>query len=113
MRPHFLDDSDNVVEQPSVVALPLLFSGDRIRLARVARSDDIHNATPRSAVERGKVIPDRSVIQGLVRHPRHESGRTEGFPLNVTHTAGSGFCRFESELKPADAGAEGKHVDGR
>jgi hypothetical protein len=47
---------------------------DRERLARIARSDDVHRAAPWAAVEGGNVVPDNSLIQGRVFHPRHESG---------------------------------------
>ncbi|GAH89410.1 unnamed protein product, partial [marine sediment metagenome] len=39
-------------------------------LAGEPRTDDIHSAAPRSAVEGSNVIPDRRRIQALVRHPR-------------------------------------------
>jgi hypothetical protein len=60
----------------------------------------IHDSTPRIAVEGGNVIPYRRVIQGLVFHPRHESGRGEGLPLDVAHSTGS-TGEFESEVEAA------------
>jgi hypothetical protein len=75
------------------------------RLAGEAGSDEIHSAAPRVAVEGREVVPDRSRIQGLVFHPRHEGGRCEGFPLDVTHSAvGVSEGEPESELEPAGAG---------
>ncbi len=78
------------------------------RLARVARRDDIHRAAPRSAVECGNVVPDNSLIQGRVRHPRHESGRSVCFPLDMAHSSISGQGKGEAEIDPASAGTEGK-----
>jgi hypothetical protein len=83
------------------------------RLARVARRDEIHDAAPASAVEGGKVRPDRSAIQGRVLHPRHEDGRCVGVALDVTH--GAIPCaqrKVQSEVEAADSGAEGEAVDG-
>ena len=76
---------------------------DRERLARIARSDDVHRAAPRSAVEGSKVVPDNSLIQGRVFHPRHESGCGEGFPLDVAHSTISWDGNGEAEVEPARA----------
>ena len=81
-------------------------SGDAEWLARIARTDEIHRAAPRAAVEAGKIVPDRRLIQGLVFHPRHEDGRGEGVPLDVTHSTVSGFGQRKSEVEAAGAGAE-------
>ena len=81
-------------------------SGDAERLARIARTDEIHRAAPRAAVEAGKIVPDRRLIQGLVFHPRHEDGRGEGVPLDVTHSTVSGFGQRKSEVEASGAGAE-------
>ena len=58
-RPHLFDDSQHMVEQPPVIGATSALPRDTVGLARVARSDAIHNSTPRSAVEGGKVTPDR------------------------------------------------------
>ena len=81
-------------------------SGDAERLARIARRDEIHRAAPRPAVEAGKVIPDRRLIQGLVLHPRHEDGRGVGVPPDVTHSTVSGFGQRKSEVEASGAGGE-------
>ena len=74
----FPDDAGNVRPEMARIGLPEAAAGDRERLARVARSEDIHEAAPWSAVEGCKVVPDRCRIQGFVFHPRHESGCGEG-----------------------------------
>jgi len=81
---------------------------DRERLARIARSDDVHRAAPRAAVEGSNIVPDNSLIQGRVFHPRHESGCGEGFPFDMAHSTISGECDGEPEVEPARAGAEGE-----
>ena len=77
-------------------------------LARIARSDDIHRAAPRAAVEGSNVVPDNSLIQGRVFHPRHESGCGEGFPFDMAHSTISGDGDGEPEVESARAGAEGQ-----
>ena len=77
-------------------------------LARIASSDDIHRAAPWAAVEGSNVVPDNSLIQGRVFHPRHESGCGEGFPFDMAHSTISGNGDGESEVESARAGAEGQ-----
>ncbi len=77
-------------------------------LARVARADNIHRAAPWAAVEGSNVIPDNSLIQGRVFHPRHENGCGVGFPFDMAHSTISGDGDGEPEVEPASAGAEGE-----
>jgi hypothetical protein len=100
------DDPRNVrPEVARIVRAPAL-ARDGERLTRVARSDDVHRAAPRAAVEGGNVVPDRRRIQGRVFHPRHEDGRGVGVPLDMTHSAISGACKVQPEVESAGAGAE-------
>jgi len=80
-----------------------LLSGGGDVLAGEAASDAIHDSTPRAAVEGGNVIPDRSLIQDRIFHPRHEIGRCIGFPLNVSHNAGTWEGDFDPEVESADS----------
>ena len=106
----FPDDAGDMGPEMARISFAETPPGNREWLARVARSEDIHDATPWPAVKGCKVIPDRCLIQGLVRHPRHESGRYVGFPLDVTHSAVSGTGDGEPEVEPTDTGAQGKSV---
>jgi len=104
----FADDAGDMrPEVARVVRAPAL-SRDRERLARIARSDDIHRAAPRAAVEGDNVVPDNSLIQGRIFHPRHESGCGEGFPFDMAHSTISGDGDGEPEVESACAGAEGE-----
>ncbi len=76
------DAGDMRPEMARVVRAPA-FARDGERLARIARSDDVHRAAPRAAVEGSNVVPDNSLIQGRVFHPRHESGCGVGFPFEI------------------------------
>ncbi len=75
-------------------------------LARIARSDDIHRAAPRAAIEGSNVVADNSLIQGRVFHPRHESGCGEGLPFDMAHSTISGDGDGEPEVETACAGTE-------
>jgi hypothetical protein len=79
------------------------FTGCADVLAGEARSDEIHCAAPRHAVEGREIIPNKGFAQGLVFQPRHEDGRCVGVPLNVTHSAGSDG-KLESKIQSADSG---------
>jgi hypothetical protein len=105
------DDPGDVGPQPPVVAGPAALSCDRPRLTREARSDDIHDSTPRLACEGKHVVPDRSEIQGLVFHPRHEDGRCIGFPLDVHHGAiGLSESEPEPQIEPTDPRTESQAI---
>ena len=82
------------------------FARDGERLARIARSDDVHSIAPRAAVEAGNVVPDRRRIQGRLFHPRHENGRGVGFPFDMAHSSISGHGDGEPEVQPACTGTE-------
>ena len=107
-RIDFADDAGDMrPEMAWIVRAPAL-ARDRERLARIARSDDVHCAAPRAAVEGSNVVPDNSLIQGRVFHPRHESGCGEGFPFDMAHSTISGDGDGEPEVEAARAGAEGE-----
>jgi hypothetical protein len=99
------DPGDMRPEVARVVSTPAL-ARDGERLARIARSDDVHRAAPRAAIEGSNVVPDNSLIQGRVFHPRHESGCGEGFPFDMAHSTVSGDGDGESEVKAARTRAQ-------
>jgi hypothetical protein len=106
------DAGDMWPEVARVVGAPA-FARHAERLARVARSEDVHRAAPRVAVEGGNVVPDRRAIQGRVLHPRHEHGRGEAVPFDMTHSTVSGAGEQEPEVEPAGAGAEREAEEAR
>ena len=102
------DDAGDVrPEMTRVVRAPPL-ARDGEWLARIARSDDVHRAAPWAAVEGSNIVPDNSLIQGRIFHPRHESGCGEGFPFDMAHSTIPGDGDGEPEIEPACAGAEGE-----
>lgn len=104
----FADDAGDMRPEVARILGTEPSARDRERLARIARSDDVHRAVPRAAVEGSNVVPDNSLIQGRVFHPRHESGCGEGFPFDMAHSTISGDGDGEPEVEPARAGAEGE-----
>ncbi len=104
------DAGDMGPEVARVVRTPAL-ARDGERLARIARSDDVHRAAPWAAVETGNIVPDRRVIQGRVFHPRQESGSSEGFPFDMAHSSISGQGDGEPEVDATGAGAEREAED--
>jgi hypothetical protein len=101
---YLLNNPFDMRPEMALIVLTTALSCGAERLAGVARSDAIHNSTPRSAVEGGNVVPDRSFTQGRVSHPRHESGRWVCFALDVSHSPIVVGEEMEGELEPSDAG---------
>ena len=100
------DDTSDMRPEVARILGAEAFARDGERLARISRSDDVHRAAPRAAVEAGNVVPDRRWIQGRLFHPRHENGRGVGFPFDMAHSSISGQGDGEPEVEPACAGAE-------
>ena len=96
----------------SVVGVSFPVARNAVGLARDARSDEIHDSTPRAAVEGGKVAPNRRLAQGLVFHPRQERGLGIGFPLDIAHHSGSWLCDVDTEFESSDAGTQSERIDG-
>ncbi len=105
-RRAFPDDARDVGPEVAGVTRALSLARQTERLARIARSDNVHRSTPRAAVECGNIVPERRLRQGLVFHPRHEDGRGIGVPLDVTHSSVFGTSDVQAEFQPAGAGAQ-------
>jgi hypothetical protein len=113
VRSYFANDPRHVRPEIAVVVGPALLAGVGVGLARESSSDEIHRSAPRAAVEGAEIVPDKSLIQNLFLHPRHESGRCKAVPLNVTHSAGSASGgEFDPEVEHPDSGAEREDVQG-
>lgn len=107
---HFTNDPDELFSEVPFVAEPTALSCNGPWLTWDPSRDEIHSTSPSRTVERGKVIPDRRLIQDLVLHPRHESGRRTGFPLNVSHGS---YSVSEGELeRKGNASVTGAEVQG-
>jgi len=100
------DDAGDMGPEVARVVRALALAGDAERLARIARSEDVHRSTPRAAVEGGNVVPHRRLRQGRVFHPRHEDGRGVSVPFDMTHSSISGAGDVQAEFETAGPGAE-------
>ena len=107
-RLDFSDDAGDMGPEVARVFSAEALARDGERLARIARSDDVHRAAPWSAVKGSNVVPDNSLIQGRVFHPRHESGCGEGFPFDMAHSTISGDGDGKPEVESAGAGTKGE-----
>jgi len=107
-RHAFVHDAGDVRPQMPRVVCSAPATGKRERLARIPRMDDVHAATPASAVEGRDIVPHRRPTQGRVFHPRHDDGRSIGFPLDVTNSAIGGQGDVETEIEAHRAGAQGE-----
>jgi hypothetical protein len=83
----FTNDSSDVRPEPTLVILSSTCSGKAGRLAGETASDEIHDASKWSSVERGKVTPDRRRIQGRCFNLRNQICGDECFSFHVTDGA--------------------------
>jgi hypothetical protein len=100
------DDPLDLGPQVPGVGLPAALPGEAEGLAGITGREEMNAAAPRSAVEGSQIVPDRCLIQGRVRHPGHESGRSVGFPLDETHSAIAGLGDGEPEFEAPVSGAQ-------
>jgi hypothetical protein len=91
--------------EPPFVGEAVLLPGHTEGLTREARCEYIHKATPRSAIEGVKVVPDRRWTKDPFLHSRDQIRGGKGFPLHVADGAvGIAEDEVEGELQPADPG---------
>jgi len=98
------NDPFNVRPQVASVVDARAVAGGAEWLARVARCDDIHDATPWDSVERGNVRPDRRRIQGAVAHARNQDRGGVGFPFHETDRSYAGGRERNPEFETSDPG---------
>tara|TARA_R110002167_G_scaffold202616_2_gene406494 strand:- start:10981 stop:11670 length:690 start_codon:yes stop_codon:yes gene_type:complete len=104
----FADDAGDMRPKVARVVRAPALARDGERLARISRSDDVHRAAPRAAVEGGNIVPVRRAIQGRVFHPRHESGCGVGFPFDMAHSSISGDGDGKPKVDAACPGTKGE-----
>lgn len=100
-----VDDAGDLGPQVAGVGVAAAQSGLAEGLTGIAGRDEMNAAAPRSAVEGSQIVPYRRWSQGLVCHPRHESGRRVSLPLDVTNSPISGLGDVQAEVEAGVAGA--------
>jgi hypothetical protein len=108
---YLADDAGDVGPEVAGVVRAESLPGHAERLAGVAANEAIHDATPRSAVEGGKIAPQRARIQAALFHARDKEAGDVGFSLNATDDASSWMRQSNGEIESAVAGAEGEDVE--
>jgi hypothetical protein len=112
ISPAFVEHPDDLIDEEPVIICSKAAPGHAIGLARVSRSDEIHDSAPWPAVEGSKVRPDSRRSQLSRFHARNQCCGCIGFPLHVSDATHSGLGNVDAKLKPADSGADGDAVDG-
>lgn len=111
-RSNLANDSLDVRPEPARVVDAKALSGRGDGLAREARNDEIHDATPGVAVEAREIRPHRRRIQGARLAARCQEFDGKGFPLDVADRSSVRNGEPDSEVEPSSTGAEGEHVEG-
>lgn len=106
LRADLVDDAFDFWPEMAGISTGSASSSNTEWLAWVAGREDMNAVAPRVAIEGSQIVPYRRAIQGLVVHPRHESGRCMGFPLDETDSSISRFGKTDAELKSAVSGTE-------
>jgi hypothetical protein len=98
-------NSIEVIPDPALVLDALALAGRGPGLARDAHRDDLNEATPRSAVEGGNVIPNRRLSHVAALHARDQDGGRKGFDLDCNcKPVGISEGQSYSFLKPSNPG---------
>jgi hypothetical protein len=97
---------------PSSRGESFALAGSTPRLAREARSDEIHASAHASAIEGGNIIPDSCLSQGTFRHARDQNAGGIGFPLHDNDGLIAGQDELKAKLDASATGAEGESVEG-
>jgi hypothetical protein len=107
------DDASDVRPEMARVVCPSHLAGDAEGLARVARREEIHDSTPRAAVEGSQIRPDRRLIQVSRRHARTQDFAGIGFDLHSADEASAWNRQSDSEVESGSSGGETEHIEGR
>jgi hypothetical protein len=107
---HVASDTPDVIPEPSLVGDASARSGNGDRLAREARSDEIHAATPGAPVERAEVTPDRSRVQRPLLHSRQKDLHGSGFPLHVSDHSDAGGGEGDTKLQTCGPGTKSQDI---
>jgi hypothetical protein len=116
IRPALLGEAADLSGKEALAVGTRALSGDGVVLARVARSEDMNEATPLSSVEGEHVAPDRRRMKPPRFHARDQACGCRGFPLHVADAAASLSPMVQgeqdAEFETSDSCAEREDVPG-
>ena len=97
-RSYLVNDASGVGPEVAVVLIPKPFACATPRLAREARSDNIHASTPGSPVEYSGIVPDGSIVKESVSDPGLEDLDRVGGVFDIAYGSPleEPFCGEES-----------------
>ena len=104
---NLVDDAGDLGPEVSGIGVPAALAGIAEGLAGITGRDEMNSVAERPTVKGSEIAPDSRLTQGLVCHPRHESGRSVAFPLDESHSSISGLGDVKAEVEAGVAGAEG------
>ena len=108
-RSTFSDDPGDVGPEIAGVVESPAAAGDAERLARIARHDSVHSATPSSSIKRLEVGPDRSWRQRTFGHARSQYAAGRRFDLHIADwDSSSAASGVSTEIESSDPGGEGE-----
>jgi len=100
---NFANDSMDLGPKVSRIVLSTTFAGDAERLARVARSEAIHDSTPRTAIEGSQIRPQRRLSQAARFHSRRQVLAGERFPFDPTDCSSASQSQLQAKVQSAPA----------
>lgn len=112
-RAALLHDANGVVPEVSLVVLQSAFAGERVALARDARSNEVHASAEASAVEGSGIRPHRRWSHSAFFHRASQDRGRECFPLNVADDARAWSSEFDGSVEPAASAGDAEDVEGR
>ena len=105
---HLANDSQDLGPEVALIFFSSPLTCDGEGLARIAGSDDIHSATPRSAIEGSQIRVNRSGLNRPFLHASRQDFADRVLPLHETDRASAWKRQSDSEVESADAGTEGE-----
>lgn len=99
------DDAAGGAPQVAWIVSPEASAGDRMRLARDAANDAVHEATEASSREGSHIRPHRSRSHEARFHCCDQSCDGRGFPLHQHDCSSIRHCQLDAEIEPASSGA--------
>lgn len=103
---YFANDPGNVGPEVSFVGFAFLFSGNGERLAREARSNEVHQPTPSCSVETSQIGPYRRIVQETISDTLAKDSLAIFVNFDISNGSKTPYQMFKREREAADAATE-------